>query len=491
MISVLRRAASSTIARPGAARARRAARSRARRRASPIACASSSRSFARRSPAPAARVERQLERDDDHAHRDDRRAPLGREPAGEVDRPSRLAAVDDRDEDVAVLERERRPDQRAAPRRSPSAARARRGAGRRRRRRSRPRASRGRPSASPGSGRRRRARRAPVASPPKSANSGQSTPRTRRFGRARNAQLLVAGSARRSATIDACATVNESIAPNAYIVPRKLGLPGSRTTIGASPAKTSSDEPRRLELRVQPAEDLRQLPVGRHRVRDPRGADHAGVRGDEQDRRGEDPDVDLQRVERSPPEMPRFSTSPSTGSFWKPPLSGGSASSVVSSPSISCDGQRRERDQRQREVDREDGDRDEADRARDALHRVARLLGQVRDGLDAGVRDHRRPGSRGRTATTSARCPSGRCREGRRAEDEREAEQRRAGAASRSRSTREEDVQPRRLLDADDVQERRGRRSRARRRRCPTGSASAAPRRSRGSAGRRTPRWRS
>ena len=64
------------------------------------------------------------------------------------------------------------------------------------------------------------------------------------------------------------------------------------------PGEEDDREPRRLEARVQPAEDLRDLPVGRHRVRDPRGADHARVRGDEEDRRGEDADVDLERFEQ-------------------------------------------------------------------------------------------------------------------------------------------------------------------------------------------------
>ncbi len=36
--------------------------------------------------------------------------------------------------------------------------------------------------------------------------------------------------------------------------------------------------------------------------------------------------------------MPRFWTTPRIGSFAKPPSSGGSASSVVSSPSISSTG---------------------------------------------------------------------------------------------------------------------------------------------------------
>src|SRR6476661_3639870 len=51
--------------------------------------------------------------------------------------------------------------------------------------------------------------------------------------------------------------------------------------------------------------------------------------------------------------------------------------------------QRGERDQRQREVDREDGDRNPGDRAWDVSRRVARLLGEIRDRLDPGVRDHR------------------------------------------------------------------------------------------------------
>ena len=41
--------------------------------------------------------------------------------------------------------------------------------------------------------------------------------------------------------IEACAIVNDSIAPNEYIVPRKLTLPGSSTAIGIAAAKTISD----------------------------------------------------------------------------------------------------------------------------------------------------------------------------------------------------------------------------------------------------------
>ena len=41
--------------------------------------------------------------------------------------------------------------------------------------------------------------------------------------------------------IEACAIVNDSIAPNEYIVPRKLTFPGRRTAIGIAAAKTISD----------------------------------------------------------------------------------------------------------------------------------------------------------------------------------------------------------------------------------------------------------
>ena len=61
----------------------------------------------------------------------------------------------------------------------------------------------------------------------------------------------------------------------------------------------------------------------------------------------------------------------------------------MSSPSIICHRKRRERDERKREVDREDRSRDELVRVRHGASGIAGLLGEVRDGLDAGVREHR------------------------------------------------------------------------------------------------------
>ena len=65
----------------------------------------------------------------------------------------------------------------------------------------------------------------PVPSAPKIANSGQSTPRMRRLGRIVNASASVRVFTR-SAITEMCAIVNDSIAPNAYMFPRKSAWPG-------------------------------------------------------------------------------------------------------------------------------------------------------------------------------------------------------------------------------------------------------------------------
>ena len=166
-------------------------------------------------------------------------------------------------------------------------------------------------------------------------------------------------------------------------------------------------EPRRLEARVQPPEHLRQLPVARHRVGDPRRADHAGVRGDEEDRRREDADVDLRRVEHEPVQVEvldeaehRVVLVAALGRVEPEPRH-------VLAGRVLVDRQRRERDERQREVDREDGDRDEADRRGDAsaAGRAPPRRGSRRS--RSRCRRSSRPGSRARSSTTSARRPSG------------------------------------------------------------------------------------
>ena len=113
--------------------------------------------------------------------------------------------------------------------------------------------------------------------------------------------------------------------------------------------------------------------------------------------------------------------------------------------------QRRERDERQREVDREDGDRDEPDRARDRPHGVARLLGEVRDGLDPRVGDHPHRDREEELAPGRCRAEVDVVDERRGAEDEEEAEQHEQQLRAEV-DEREDDVQLRRLLDADDVE---------------------------------------
>ena len=163
---------------------------------------------------------------------------LGREARGELDGLARLAAGDDRDEDRAVLERDRRA--RAAPARAGRGrAGCRGGGGRARRRRSPQRARRSRRSASARPARRRRARRCRCRARRRSRRAASRCRRIRRFGRARHSS----SSSRRfmrSATIDACAIVNESIAPNAYMRPRKSTWPDSRKIVGPIAPKTIS-----------------------------------------------------------------------------------------------------------------------------------------------------------------------------------------------------------------------------------------------------------
>jgi len=62
----------------------------------------------------------------------------------------------------------------------------------------------------------------PVPNAPTMAKIGQSTPRKRKFGRACHGCSSPSDALARSAMTEMCAIVNESIAPNAYMLPRKL-----------------------------------------------------------------------------------------------------------------------------------------------------------------------------------------------------------------------------------------------------------------------------
>ena len=286
-------------------------------------------------------------------------AALGREPRRRDQRLLRLRGTHDRHDDRPVLDGQRgaEHERRRAHRRAQRLRTTRRG--RPRSRGSRPRASRARPSACPAPAPRPRPRRARSRARRRSRTAAS----PRRRAQVRPARKTSSSSRPAVPEADHRHVGDREREHRAERVhrPEEVVSPGSRVRIEISPAKTSEREPRRLEARVEPAEDLRQLPVARHRVRDPRGPDHARVRRDEEDRRGEDADVDLQRVEQRASSRSRGSR-PRRGwgrSGSRPPRAGAEQRLELAADPL--DRQRRERDRRQREVDREDRDRDQPD----------------------------------------------------------------------------------------------------------------------------------
>ena len=103
----------------------------------------------------------------------------------------------------------------------------------------------------------------------------------------------------------------------------------------------------------------RDLPIGGHRVRDPRGADDPRVRGDEQDRRGEDADVDLHRPQELLVADAEVLDEAEDRVVRVAALLRRQPERRLVLAVDELDRHRRERDPRQREVDREDGDRHE------------------------------------------------------------------------------------------------------------------------------------
>ena len=137
---------------------------------------------------------------------------------------------------------------------------------------------------------------------------------------------------------------------------------------------------------MQPAQAVGHLPVDAHRVGQPRNPEDPGVGGDEQDRRRQQPDVDLGRVlER--PEVERAHDA-------EHGIAGVSAVLIVDPEqrlAVGSDAthrQRRQRDRRQQRVDREHRDHHPVDRLGHGPARVLGLLGHVRDRLDPGVGEH-------------------------------------------------------------------------------------------------------
>jgi hypothetical protein len=103
------------------------------------------------------------------------------------------------------------------------------------------------------------------------------------------------------------------------------------------------------------------------------------------------------------------------------------------------------------EVDREHGDRNPGDRPRDRTHRVACFLGEIRNGLDAGVRDHRDRDRKQERAPRRCDAEMDVLRQHVRMEDQEEPEPDEQ-QLRREVDHRQEDVEPGCLLNADDVE---------------------------------------
>ena len=163
--------------------------------------------------------------------------------------------------------------------------------------------------------------------------------------------------------------------------PQEVRLAGQDRDAGDQPEDRDRNVGR-AEPRVQDTQDLGQLPVLAHRVGEPRDAEHARVRRDEEDRGREDADVDL----RGPLEAAEIHVLDDTQDrivrVAALLLGLGEQRLAV------LDRHRRQRDGRQEGVDHDHRDHDQPHAARDRLAVVARLLGQVRDRLDARVGDH-------------------------------------------------------------------------------------------------------
>ncbi len=137
---------------------------------------------------------------------------------------------------------------------------------------------------------------------------------------------------------------------------------------------------------MQLPQPVGHLPVDAHRVDEPGHADDAGVGGNEEDRRGEDADVELcGRLE--PAEIELF-YDPEHRIACEATLVFGQAELGDVLAADLLDRQRRQRDRGQQRVDGEHGDHHALDRLGNRLGLVLGLLGHVRDRLDAGVRDH-------------------------------------------------------------------------------------------------------
>ncbi len=219
---------------------------------------------------------------------------------------------------------------------------------------------------------------------------------------------------------------------------------------GGDPGEDDEREHGCLERRVEAAEDLGNLPVARHRVGHTGGADHTGVRGDEQDRGGEHAHVDLEHAQERARDAQVFDHAENR-IVGEPALLGGQCEQRRQLPVDLLHRQCRQRDERQGQVDRKDGPRDELVGIRHAASRLTCLLRKVGDGLHPRIGEHCdrhgdrevRPGRRD--------APVDVVDEDRRTEHEEEPEEHEEHLR-REIDHREDDRELRGLLDTDDVE---------------------------------------
>ena len=170
------------------------------------------------------------------------------------------------------------------------------------------------------------------------------------------------------------------------MLPSSVSWPGRISTI-ARQREDGDPDPRRAEARVQPPQRVGHLAVDAHRVDEPRDADDAGVGGQEQDRRGEQADVDLGHALEDPEVHLLDHAEHRVAGEAALLLGAGRAASGTRRRRCCAPAAPRAR-RRQREVDREHGEPHAVDRRRDRVRLVLGLLGHVRDRLDPRVGEH-------------------------------------------------------------------------------------------------------
>jgi hypothetical protein len=189
-----------------------------------------------------------------------------------------------------------------------------------------------------------------------------------------------------------------------------------------------------------------------HRVDEPRDADDARVGRDDEDRRGEDADVDLCRALQGA--QVELLDHTKDGIAREPAVSLVHAQQrLVAAVGVLRHRQRAQGDHRQEGVDREDRDDDPLDRLGDGLLLVSGLLGHVRDRLYARVGDHP-DGDRQEEVLPGRRDPQVHVVDQRvRREDQEEPDEHQQQLRQEVRDG-QQDVHAGGLLHADDVQDR-------------------------------------